>query len=81
MCLAVPMIVIEVNESEALCEVFGHRRTAKVDRMLHEPPKLGDYVLISRGVIFRTVPPDEAKESQDLFREILTPEEIAANGD
>lgn len=71
MCLAVPMRVLEATATEVVCEVFGNRRTARVDALLADPLEVGAYVIVSRGTVLRTVPEDEAQESQALFREIL----------
>ena len=47
MCLAIPAKVVELfpdDESRALVEVVGVRRRIDTGLLLHDPPKVGDWV-------------------------------------
>ncbi|MDY6821799.1 MAG: HypC/HybG/HupF family hydrogenase formation chaperone [Deferribacterota bacterium] len=77
MCLAVPMRVVKVyNEYEAEVESLGVRQ--KISTELLDNIKEGDYVLIHAGCAIEILDIEAAKESLELWKELLANEE---NGD
>lgn len=72
MCLAVPGLVLHVDDSE------GHRRArvsfggAEAEALLDLVPEaqVGDYVLVHVGVALSVVDADEARQTLALFAEI-----------
>lgn len=75
MCLAVPMKVTAADGRQVTCEALGATRTARLDPLYDVAPVPGDYVLVSRGAVVRTVPPEEAEQAIALFEEILAAED------
>jgi len=69
MCLAVPMMIAEISEGLAICEVDGVRREASL--MMLEDAAVGDYVLIHAGFAIEKIDPDEAEKTLAVFREVL----------
>lgn len=71
MCLAVPMQVIQVNGFEARCAARGVERDVSLFMLQGEDIKVGDYVLIHVGYAIQTLSAEQAKETWDLFDQIL----------
>ncbi len=68
MCLAVPMEIIEIDESLATVEVAGVRRQVNVE--LIPEPTIGDYVIVHAGYAIEKLSPQEAVETLDLLRQV-----------
>ena len=66
MCLAVPAEIVELNDTEAVCEIGGVRRMANVAFV--EDPEVGDYVLLHAGLAIRKWPSAELAEYRELIR-------------
>ncbi|MBR1741655.1 MAG: HypC/HybG/HupF family hydrogenase formation chaperone [Lachnospiraceae bacterium] len=67
MCVALPGVVLEVKDTEAVVDFSGNRvnaRTGLVD------VKEGDRVLVHAGCILQTVSQSEAEELESLFSEL-----------
>ncbi|ADG13305.1 HypC/HybG/HupF family hydrogenase formation chaperone [Methanocaldococcus infernus] len=73
MCLAIPCKVIEIIEENgvkfAIAEYKGVRQKANLS--LLENVKVGDYILIHAGYAIEVLPEKEAKESLELWEELL----------
>jgi hydrogenase expression/formation protein HypC len=70
MCVAVPGEILTL-EADGLAEVdFGGTRRS-VSVALLENAAVGDFVIVHAGFALHTVDPDEARETIELFREIL----------
>ena len=69
MCLAVPMKVVAIEESTAICEVDGVRREGSL--MMLDDVTVGDYVLLHAGFAIEKVDPEEAEKTLAVFREVL----------
>ncbi len=68
MCLAVPVKVIEVIDSEnAVIDLSGTKKTVNVE--LIEDVKVGDYVILHVGYALQKVDPDQAQKTLAMFRE------------
>jgi len=67
MCLAVPMIIVNLEGSTAHAEIDGVSR--EVSLQLIDDPQVGDYILVHAGFAIEKVDPQEAKETLALMRE------------
>jgi hydrogenase expression/formation protein HypC len=77
MCLAVPMKVIEKNES--IGKVQAGNVTYDANFTLLPEVKTGDYVLIHAGFAIEKLDVVEAEKTLDLFREMYENEENEEN--
>ena len=69
MCLAVPAKIISIQDNLAVVD-FGHGTTREVDVTLVDA-ELGQYILVHTGYAIKVIDEEEAKLSQELWREIL----------
>jgi hydrogenase expression/formation protein HypC len=71
MCIAIPSIVVEFNDSTATVERFGERIVVSL-LMLPEPVEIGDYLIIqARSFAVEKIDSEAAEESLKLFRDWL----------
>lgn len=68
MCLAIPARVIEVNGDLAKVDFGGVVREVNVSLV---DAKVGDYVLVHAGYAIQVLDEKEARETLDLWRELL----------
>ena len=69
MCLAVPALIIEVNEDGlGLVDHAGNRR--EISLLLLEDPQPGEYVIIHAGFAIQKYQPEEAEELMELWRKV-----------
>lgn len=71
MCLAVPMKITAIDGFQCTCEAKAIEREVSLFMLQHEPPKVGDHVLVHVGYAIQTVSEEEAMESWALFDEVL----------
>ena len=77
MCLAVPGKIIEIEkDNEHAIVDYGDGTKRKANISLVEV-KIGDYVLVHAGFAIEVLNEKEAKETLNLFREMLSAEEEA----
>ncbi|GAB4254753.1 MULTISPECIES: HypC/HybG/HupF family hydrogenase formation chaperone [Deferrisoma] len=70
MCVAVPGEILEVREDgTAEVDFGGVRRT--VSTALLPDLEAGDFVIVHAGFALHRVDPGEARETRELFRQIL----------
>ena len=69
MCLAVPVEVVSIQDSEAEVDIGGVRR--KVSITLTPEVKVGDYVLLHTGYAISVIDEAEARETLDMLREMI----------
>ena len=69
MCLGVPMLVKSIDGDVALCEIDGVEREASL--MMTDGINVGDYVLIHAGFAVEKLDEEDAKQTLDIFRQIL----------
>lgn len=75
MCLAIPGKVVDIDESQEHAFIDygdGTRRKANVSLV---DVKIGDYILVHAGFAIQVLAEKEAKETLDIFREMLSLEE------
>lgn len=76
MCLAVPMLVLEVTDDTAIAEIDGVRREASL-LMLGEAVAAGDYIVVHAGFAISRIDPEEAQETLRMMREVFAAEDMA----
>lgn len=70
MCVGVILKIIEINKEEAVGEIYGIKKTFRVD--LLDNPKINDYVLVHAGFGISIVNEEEATENLKLVKEIIS---------
>jgi len=60
MCIAVPMLVDDVEGLMARCSARGCRREVSLLLIADEPLKPGDHLLVHQGTALRVIDADEA---------------------
>jgi hydrogenase expression/formation protein HypC len=78
MCLAIPMQITQINGFEARCSAKGVAREVNLFMLQDEPIGIGDWVLIHVGYAIQKISAEEARESWELFDELLAGEEVSA---
>jgi hydrogenase expression/formation protein HypC len=73
MCLAVPVQVISVEGDEAEVEIGGVKR--RISIALAPEAKVGDYVLLHTGYAINIVDEIEARETLNIFEQMMSLEE------
>ena len=73
MCLAVPGLIIGLDNYSAIIDIMGLE--SKVNVQLIENLKVGDYVLIHAGCAIQKIDKDYFEELQKIFQSILDSEE------
>ncbi|HTP05269.1 MAG TPA: hydrogenase maturation nickel metallochaperone HypA [Nitrospirota bacterium] len=67
MCLAVPSLVISIDDLIATIDVYGARRQVSL-MLLPDPPRIGDYVLVHAGFAIQKIE-KERVESGEIMHE------------
>ena len=70
MCLAVPVQVISIKDSEAEVEIGGVRRQVSI--MLTPEARVGDYVLLHTGYAINVIDEAEAQETLKILTEMIS---------
>lgn len=78
MCLAVPMQILHIDGHDARCAAKGVERSVSLFMLQHEPPAVGDWVLVHVGCALQRVSVEEARETWDLFDQMLAGEPAGA---
>ena len=68
MCLAIPMLIIEIEGFTGVADVDGVTRKVRLD--LLPEVLLGDYVLVHAGLAIARVNAVEAEETLSLLRKL-----------
>ena len=76
MCLAIPGKIVEINIKNQIALVdYGDNTKRKANISLVDV-KVGQYVLVHAGFAIQILDPKDAKETLELFKEILSQEGI-----
>ncbi len=67
MCLAIPSMIVKIEDEMATIDVDGVKRTASL--LLVEDAEVGDYVIVHAGFAIRKVDEEAAQESLRYLRE------------
>ena len=68
MCLAVPLIIVEIDGLDAVGEVEGLRRRMRLDFI--REPKVGEYVIVHAGFAIERLPEKQALEDIEAWAEV-----------
>jgi hydrogenase expression/formation protein HypC len=71
MCLAVPMQIDDISGLEAKCSAKGVSRVVSLFMVRDRELSVGDWVLVHVGYAIQTISEREAKESWELFDQML----------
>ncbi|MFN3594545.1 MAG: HypC/HybG/HupF family hydrogenase formation chaperone, partial [Thiobacillaceae bacterium] len=71
MCLTIPMRVESVEGLMARCQALGVTREVSLLYLQHDPPAVGDYVMVHLGQAMQRVCEDDAREAWRLYGEIM----------
>ena len=70
MCVAIPGEIVALpGDGTAEVDFGGTRKTVSI--ALLDAANLGDFVIVHAGFALHRVDPDEARETQRIFREVL----------
>jgi len=69
MCLAIPSMIVKIEDEMATIDVDGVKRTASL--LLVEDAQVGDYVIVHAGFAIRKVDEEAAQESLKYLREAV----------
>ncbi len=72
MCLSIPSKITKIDKETnlAVVDTMGVFREVSLD-LIDEDVKIGDYVLIHIGFAMNKIDEDSAKESLEIYREII----------
>jgi len=76
-CLAIPGKVIEIEKNKEHATVDYGDGTKRKANITLVNVKIGDYILVHAGFAIEVLNEKEAKETLDLFKEMLSSEEEA----
>jgi hydrogenase expression/formation protein HypC len=65
------MQITDVNGLTARCEARGAKREVSLFMLRDDLPALGDFVMVSMGQAVRRVSQEDARESWELYDQIL----------
>jgi len=68
MCLAIPALIMSIDDKEAEAEIGGVSR--RISLWLTPEAKVGDYVLVHTGYAIDVLDQEEAEETLSLLAEI-----------
>ncbi|BDY06332.1 HypC/HybG/HupF family hydrogenase formation chaperone [Ferrimonas sediminicola] len=72
MCLSIPSQVVELHPEDTTATVDTMGVTRRVStHLISEPLNVGDYVLIHVGFAMNKIDEEAAKESLELYKEIV----------
>ena len=69
MCLAIPSMIVSIEDEMATIDVDGVKRKASL--LLVEDARVGDYVIVHAGFALRKVDEEAARESLKYLREAV----------
>jgi hydrogenase expression/formation protein HypC len=68
MCLAVPMKLVQISDSNAFAEIGGVQR--QISLMLLPDAQIGDYVIVHAGFAIQKLNEAEAQKTLELLEQI-----------
>ncbi len=70
MCLAIPGEVLTIEDNLATVDINGVEQEIRLDTLPEEADE-GDYLLVHTGFAIKKLSPEEARETLDLFDELI----------
>ena len=74
MCLAIPGKIVEIDKKNEHAKIDYGEGTERKANVTLVKAKIGDYVLVHAGFAIEVLNEKEAKETLELFREMLSTE-------
>ncbi|GAB4289997.1 MAG: HypC/HybG/HupF family hydrogenase formation chaperone [Thiohalomonadaceae bacterium] len=71
MCLGIPMQIIGINGYTACAAAKGVERDISLFMLQDELPAVGDFVIVHVGYAIQKISEEEARQSWELFDQIL----------
>ena len=71
MCLGIPMQIQSIDGFVARCTVKGVERQANLFMLQHEPPAVGDYVVVHLGYAMGRISPADAAAAWEIYDQML----------
>ena len=71
MCLAIPMQIQSIEGLAARCEAKGVWRDVSLYLLQDDPPRVGEFVMVSLGNAIQKVSEPDARLAWELFDQIL----------
>lgn len=68
MCLAIPGMITQINDTTAIVDIMGNSINADVSMV--KAPKIGDYVIVHTGMVIAIIDEEEARMTIELMQEI-----------
>jgi len=68
MCLAVPGKVVSIEESKAVVDILGNRRTVDVTLV---NAGVGDWVLVHAGIAIQVLDQEQAEASVAAYKDLM----------
>lgn len=71
MCLGIPMQIQSIDGFVARCTAKGVEREANLFMLQHEPPLVGDYVVVHLGYAVDRVSAEAAASAWEVYDQML----------
>ena len=71
MCLGIPMQIQSIDGFVARCTAKGVEREASLFMLQHEPPAVGDYVVVHLGYAVDRVSAEAAASAWEVYDQML----------
>ncbi|MGL6123548.1 MAG: HypC/HybG/HupF family hydrogenase formation chaperone [Shewanella sp.] len=73
MCLSIPsqVVAVDIGRQSVTVDTLGVRREVS-SHLMNEPLEIGDYVLIHIGFVMNKIDQEDAQQSIELYKEIIT---------
>ncbi len=78
MCLALPMQIVEINDTTARCHSKGVERQVSLFMLKEESVQVGDYVMVHVGYAIQKIRQEEAALAWEMFDQMSA---LAADSD
>ena len=78
MCLALPMQIVEINDTMARCQSKGVERQVSLFMLKDESLQAGDYVMVHVGYAIQKIRQEEAALAWEIFDQMSA---LAADSD
>ena len=72
MCLALPMQIVEINDTMARCHSNGVERPVSLFMLRDELLEVGDYVMVHVGYAIQKIRQEEAVLAWEMFDQMST---------
>jgi hydrogenase expression/formation protein HypC len=77
-CLGIPMQIQSIDGLIARCAARGAEREANLLMLQHEPPAVGDFVVVHLGYAIDHISPEDAAAAWEVYDQMLAAESLPA---